>query len=102
MRLLLLLVKVIVSCMLLDLSAGFDTIDHDNLLCIIEKHIGICRNALKLIKSYFIIVHTVFKLFCQILLILFMVFLMTFKILFVVIANERNFEVSKDWLSYLC
>ena len=37
---------------LLDLSA-FDTIDHDNLFCILEKYVGICRNALKLFKSYF-------------------------------------------------
>ena len=38
---------------LLDLSAPFDTIDHDNLFCIPEKYVGICGNALKLIKSYF-------------------------------------------------
>ena len=38
---------------LLDLSAAFDTIDHDNLFCIQEKYVGICGNALKLIKSYF-------------------------------------------------
>ena len=38
---------------LLDLSAAFDTIDHDNLFCILEKYVGICSNALKLIKSYF-------------------------------------------------
>ena len=38
---------------LLDLSAAFDTIDYDNLFCILEKHVGICGNALKLIKSYF-------------------------------------------------
>ena len=36
---------------LLDLSSTFDTIDHDNLFCILEKYIGICGNALKLIKS---------------------------------------------------
>ena len=35
---------------LLDLSAAFDTIDHDNLFCILEKYVGICVNALKLIK----------------------------------------------------
>ena len=38
---------------LLDLSAAFDTIDHDNLFCILEKYVGICGNILKLIKSYF-------------------------------------------------
>ena len=38
---------------LLDLSAAFDTIDHDNLFCILEKYVGICGNALKLIKAYF-------------------------------------------------
>ena len=38
---------------LLDLSAAFDTIDNDNLFCILEKYVGICGNALKLIKSYF-------------------------------------------------
>ena len=35
---------------LLDLSAAFDTIDHDNLFCILEKYVGIRGNA---IKSYF-------------------------------------------------
>ena len=38
---------------LLDLSAAFDTIDHDNLFCILEKYEEICGNALKLIKSSF-------------------------------------------------
>ena len=38
---------------LLDLSAALDTIDHDNLFCILEIYVGICGNALKLIKSYF-------------------------------------------------
>ena len=38
---------------LLDLSAAFNTIDHDNLFCILEKYVGICGNARKLIKSYF-------------------------------------------------
>ena len=36
-----------------DLSAAFNTIDHDNLFCILVKYVGICGNALKLIKSYF-------------------------------------------------
>ena len=35
---------------LLDLSVDFDTIDHDNLICILEKYVGICGNALNLIK----------------------------------------------------
>ena len=62
---------------LIDLSAAFDTIYHDNLFCILEKYVGICGNALKLIKSYFLTVLNVFKLimFCLILLILFLVFL---------------------------
>ena len=38
---------------LLYLSAAFDTIDHDNLFCILEKYVGIRGNALKLIKSNF-------------------------------------------------
>ena len=38
---------------LLDLSAAFDTLDHDNLFCILKKYVGIRGNALKLIKSYF-------------------------------------------------
>ena len=35
---------------LLDLSAAFDTIDHDNFFCVLDKYVGICGNALKLIK----------------------------------------------------
>ena len=38
---------------LLDLSAAFDTIDHDNLFYILEKYVGICGSALQLIRSYF-------------------------------------------------
>ena len=65
------LISIIKSLLL-----AFDTIDHDDLFCILEKYVGICGDALKLIKSYFQIVLNVFKLmFCQILLILFVVFL---------------------------
>ena len=38
---------------LLDLSAAFDTIDHENLFNHLENCVGISGNALKLIKSYF-------------------------------------------------
>ena len=38
---------------MLVLPASFDTIEHDNLFCILEKYVGICGTALKLIKSYF-------------------------------------------------
>ena len=37
----------------LDLSAAFDTIDHDNVFYILEKYVGICGSALRLIRSYF-------------------------------------------------
>ena len=36
-----------------DLSAAFDTIDHDTLFVILEKYIGITDSALQLLKSYF-------------------------------------------------
>ena len=38
---------------LLDLSAVFDTIDHDTLFLILEKYVGITCSALQLLKSYF-------------------------------------------------
>ena len=31
---------------MLDFSAAFDTIDHDNLFCNIEINVGICGNSL--------------------------------------------------------
>ena len=37
----------------LDLSATFYTIDHDNLFYILEKYVGIGGSALRLIRSYF-------------------------------------------------
>ena len=37
----------------LDLSAAFDTIDHDNLFYILEKYVGIGGSALRQILSYF-------------------------------------------------
>ena len=41
------------NLVLLDLSAAFDTIDHDTLFVILEKYIGITGSALQLLKSYF-------------------------------------------------
>ena len=38
---------------LLDLSAAFNTIDHDTLFVILDKYIGITGSALQLLKSYF-------------------------------------------------
>ena len=49
MILLLLLVEVMVLC-LFYLIYWQLLIDHDNLFCILEKYVGICGNALKLIK----------------------------------------------------
>ena len=37
---------------LLDLSAAFDTVDHDKLLSILEKEIGIAGTALKWFESF--------------------------------------------------
>ena len=38
---------------LLDFSAAFDAIDHDNLFCILEKYVRISGNTPKRIISYF-------------------------------------------------
>ena len=38
---------------LLDLSAAFDTIDHDNLFYIFKKYVRIGGSALRLIRLYF-------------------------------------------------
>ena len=38
--------------LLLDLSAAFDTVDHQKLLSILYNEIGVCGNALKWFKSY--------------------------------------------------
>ena len=38
---------------LLDLSAAFDTIDHENVFYILEKYVGIGGSALRLIRTYF-------------------------------------------------
>ena len=47
---------------LLDLSAAFHTIDHDNLFCILEKYVGIGGNALhhRVIKLVFSIFPRIF------------------------------------------
>ena len=80
---------------------AFDTIDHDNLFCILEKYVGIRGNALKLIKSYFsnrtqrVQIDDVLSDFANIICgVPQGSVLRTFKILFVLIANERDFEVS--------
>ena len=92
---------------LLDLSAAFDTIDHDNIFCILEKYVGICGSALKLIKSYFynrtqhVQIDDVLAGFANIICgVPQGSVLRTYTIVFVLIANERDFEVS--WLSCLC
>ena len=53
---------------LLDFSAAFNTIDHDNLFYILKKFGG---TALRLIQSYFVIIHKESKLMvvCLILLV---------------------------------
>ena len=83
---------------LIDVSAAFDTIDHDNLFCILEKYVGICGNAL---KSYFsnrtqrVPIDNVLSDFANIICgVPQGSVLRTFKILFVFIASERYFTVS--------
>ena len=42
----------IMTAVFLDLSAAFDTVDHDILLSILNKQFGICGKALKWFDSY--------------------------------------------------
>ena len=53
MILLLLLEELCCYACLLDLAAAFDAIAHAHLFYILEKYVGICGNALKLLRSYF-------------------------------------------------
>ena len=85
---------------LLDLSASFDTFDHDNLFRILEKYVGICGTALKLIKSYFsnctqhVQIDDVLSDFANIICgVPQGSVLGPLKCFFVLIANERNIEV---------
>ena len=50
MILLLLLVEVMVQCLFYLI---YRQLDHGNRFCLLEKYVGICGNALKLIKSCF-------------------------------------------------
>ena len=83
---------------LLGLSAAFDKIDHDSLFCILEKCVGICGNALKLIKLYFsnrtqrVQIDDVLSDFSNI--ICGVPQGSVLGPLFVLIANERDFEIS--------
>ena len=83
------------------LCAAFDTIDHDNLFCILEKYVGICGNAQKLIKSCFsnrtqrVQMDNVLSDFANIICgVPQGSVLGPLKIVFVLIANERDFKVS--------
>ena len=44
--------RQIMTVVLLDLSAAFNTIDHDILLSILNKQFGICGKALEWFNSY--------------------------------------------------
>ena len=45
-------IKRIVGVVLLDLSAAFDTVDHDMLLSMLQWCFGVCDSALSWVKSY--------------------------------------------------
>ena len=53
---------------ILDLSAAFDTIDHDDVFYILEKYVGIGGSALRVIRPYFCD-HTQLMVLCPILLV---------------------------------
>ena len=44
--------KQIMMVVILDLSAAFDTVDHDILLSILNKQFAICGKALEWFNSY--------------------------------------------------
>ena len=44
--------KQIMMVVILDLSAAFDTVDHDILLTILNKQFGTCHKVLEWFKSY--------------------------------------------------
>ena len=46
---------------LLDLSAAFDTIDHDSVFYILKKYVGIGDSALRLIRSYLRLIRSYFS-----------------------------------------
>ena len=44
--------KQLVGLVLLDLSAAFDTVDHDTLLTVLQRRFGACDSALSWLESY--------------------------------------------------